>query len=119
MALLGLEAQGRDRARLEALQADRLGRFLAIAVGALLDAAQRGDGSGYSREGKDARMPLEAHIFAVAGAVEAIRSRRLNRAALGIEAARAKLRMRHGRQCAPAAADACVGLFENGHYRIG
>src|SRR5262245_62057915 len=41
VALLGFDAQGGDRARIEALQADRLAGLLAIAVGALIEAGKR------------------------------------------------------------------------------
>ena len=41
MALLRLHRQRRDRARLQAAQRDRLAGLLAIAVGAVLDAAER------------------------------------------------------------------------------
>jgi hypothetical protein len=41
MALLRLDRQGRDRARVETLQRDRLAGFLAIAVSAFIDALQR------------------------------------------------------------------------------
>src|SRR5690606_12339649 len=40
-ALLGLDAQRRDRTSLEAAQADLVARLLAVAVGAVLDALQR------------------------------------------------------------------------------
>ena len=42
VALLRLDRQRGDRARLKALQRDRLAGLLAIAVGAVVDAAQRG-----------------------------------------------------------------------------
>jgi hypothetical protein len=42
VALLGLDAQGRDRAGIEPLQADRLAGLLAIAVSAVVDPHQRG-----------------------------------------------------------------------------
>ena len=42
VALLGFDAQGRDRTRIEALQADRLAGLLAIAVGALIEAGKGG-----------------------------------------------------------------------------
>src|SRR5262245_61293928 len=42
VALLRLEAERRDRPRLEALDPDRLAGVLAVAVGAVLDPAQRG-----------------------------------------------------------------------------
>ena len=42
VALLRLDRQGRDRAGFEPLQGDRLAGLLAIAVGAVLDALQRG-----------------------------------------------------------------------------
>ena len=41
MALLRLDRERGDRARVETLQADRLARLLAVAVGAVLDAGQR------------------------------------------------------------------------------
>ena len=41
VALLRLDRQGGDRARLQPAQADRLAGFLAVAVGAVLDAPQR------------------------------------------------------------------------------
>ena len=40
VALLGFDAQGRDRPRIEALQADRLAGLLAIAVSALIEAGK-------------------------------------------------------------------------------
>ena len=42
MALLRLDRQRRDRAGFEALERDRLAGLLAIAVGAVVDALQRG-----------------------------------------------------------------------------
>src|SRR5215469_10577953 len=42
VALLRLDREGGDRAGFEALERDRLSRFLAIAVGVVLDALQRG-----------------------------------------------------------------------------
>jgi hypothetical protein len=42
VALLRLHRQRRDRARLQPLQRDRLSGLLAIAVGVVLDALQRG-----------------------------------------------------------------------------
>src|SRR6478672_10265922 len=42
VALLGFDAQGRDRPRVESLQADRLAGLLAIAVSALLKAGKGG-----------------------------------------------------------------------------
>src|SRR5262245_51361904 len=42
MAFLRLDRQRRDRARVEALEGDRLASLLAIAVSAFLDALQRG-----------------------------------------------------------------------------
>jgi hypothetical protein len=42
VALLGFDAQGRDRPRIEALQADRLAGLLAIAVGAFVEAGKGG-----------------------------------------------------------------------------
>src|SRR5437660_444556 len=42
VALLGFHRERRDRAGLEPLQRDRLAGLLAIAVGAVLDALQRG-----------------------------------------------------------------------------
>lgn len=41
MALLRLDRQGRDRAGVKTLQADRLAGILAVAVGSVLDPAQR------------------------------------------------------------------------------
>src|SRR5580704_16876281 len=41
VAFLGFEAEGGDRAGFETGQGDRLAGFLAVAVGALLDPAQR------------------------------------------------------------------------------
>src|SRR5258707_4484110 len=41
VALLGLDRERRDRARLQPLQRDRLAGLLAIAVGVVLDALQR------------------------------------------------------------------------------
>src|SRR3990170_381566 len=40
VAFLCLDAQGRDRARIESLQADRLASLLAIAVGAVVQTRQ-------------------------------------------------------------------------------
>jgi hypothetical protein len=42
VALLRLDRERRDRARLEPLQRDRLAGLLAVAVGAVLDALDRG-----------------------------------------------------------------------------
>src|SRR6476620_8206115 len=42
VALLGFDAQGRDRTCIEALQADRLAGLLAIAVGALIETGKGG-----------------------------------------------------------------------------
>ena len=42
VALLGFERQGGDRAGFKAAQADRLAGLLALAVGAVLDAGERG-----------------------------------------------------------------------------
>src|SRR5215510_5617491 len=42
VALLGLDAQGRDRAGIEPFQADRLAGFLAIAVRAVVEPHERG-----------------------------------------------------------------------------
>src|SRR5690606_34383980 len=42
VALLRLDRQGGDRTGIEALQRDRLSRFLAITVGAFIDALQGG-----------------------------------------------------------------------------
>src|SRR5580693_7162104 len=41
VAFLGLDRQGRDRPRLEALERDRLAGFFAIAVSTVFDALQR------------------------------------------------------------------------------
>ena len=69
MALLRLDRQGGDRAGIEPPEADRLAGFLAIAVGAVLDALEGGIDLGDQLALAVARPELEGAVGLGRGAV--------------------------------------------------
>ena len=69
MALLRLDRQRGDRARIEPLQADRLAGLLAVAVRAVLDAGERGIDLGDELALPVARPELERAVGLRGGAV--------------------------------------------------
>src|SRR4051812_16617879 len=69
VALLRLDREGRDGARFEPLQRDRLAGFLAIAVGAVVDALDRGVDLGDQLALTVARPQLDGTVRLGRGAV--------------------------------------------------
>ena len=79
---------------------------------------ERLDGSGYPHGLKGEAMLPEARILAVADVVEAMCSRRAERAALGIDAALEELEKHAGQLYDPAAVAACVRLFRQHGFHL-
>jgi PAS domain S-box-containing protein len=79
---------------------------------------ERWDGSGYPAGLQGESIIVEARILAVADVVEAMSSHRPYRAGLGVEKALAEIERGLGTAYDPQVAEACLGLFRNGGYRI-
>jgi putative nucleotidyltransferase with HDIG domain len=73
---------------------------------------ERPDGRGYPRRLRDAEIPLEAKILAVADAYEAMTNDRCYRTAIGRERAVAELRRNAGKQFDEAVVDAFILVLE-------
>jgi putative two-component system response regulator len=76
---------------------------------------ERFDGSGYPRGLKGDEILTEAYILMVADVVEAMKSHRPYRPALGIELALNEIREKRGLTFRPDVVDACLGLFTDGY----
>jgi putative nucleotidyltransferase with HDIG domain len=72
---------------------------------------ERLDGSGYPRGLRGGAILRGARVLAVADVVEAMRSGRPYRGALGLDAALTEIRANKGRLFDPDVVDACIGLF--------
>ena len=79
----------------------------------VLEHHERLDGKGYPHGLKGDEILLESKILAVADVAEAKSSFRPYRPAKGISSAMEELRLHRGTLYDPAAADACIDLFEN------
>lgn len=75
---------------------------------------ERLDGSGYPSGLRGDDVLLEARILAVADVVEAIRSHRPYRPALGVDAALAEIRDGFGTRYDADVAEACFASFQDG-----
>ena len=75
---------------------------------------ERQDGSGYPAGLKDDEILPQARILAVADVVEAMASHRPYRAALGLEAALAEVRLGAGTRYEAATVAACERVFAHG-----
>ncbi len=76
---------------------------------------ERFNGTGYPRGLKESEILIEASILMVADVVEAMKSHRPYRPALGIELALNEIRENRGTSFRPDVVDACLGLFEEGY----
>lgn len=76
---------------------------------------ERFDGSGYPRGLKGMEISVEAYILMVADVVEAMKSHRPYRPALGIELALLEIREKRGTMFRPDVVDACLDLFKDGY----
>ena len=76
---------------------------------------ERFDGSGYPRGLKGMEILVEAYILMVADVVEAMKSHRPYRPALGIELALMEIREKRGTMFRPDVVDACLDLFKDGY----
>lgn len=79
---------------------------------------ERLDGSGYPHGLKSDQILLEARIIAVADVVEAMRSHRPYRPALGIDAALEEITRNRGVLYDPAVVDVCLKLFRERGYHL-
>jgi putative nucleotidyltransferase with HDIG domain len=79
----------------------------------ILQHHERLDGSGYPNHLKGEAILIEARVLAVADVIDAMRSHRPYRAALGLDAALDEIEKGKGKLYDPAAVDACVGLFRS------
>lgn len=76
---------------------------------------ERFDGSGYPRGLKGSEILIESHILMVADVVEAMKSHRPYRPALGIELALTEIIEHRGTAFRSDVVDACLDLFRNGY----
>ena len=84
----------------------------------VLEHHERIDGSGYPNKLKADDLLLESKIIAIADVVEAISSNRPYRPAVGIHAALEEIEKNKGILYDSAAADACLRLFREKHYKM-
>jgi len=68
------------------------------------------DGSGYPRKLTGEEIPIEARIFAVADALDAITSDRPYRQAMSVNRAKSEIRRQSGAQFDPVVVEALVGI---------
>ena len=84
----------------------------------VLEHHERIDGSGYPNKLKADELLLESKIISIADVVEAISSNRPYRPAVGIHAALEEIEKNKGILYDRAAADACLRLFREKHYKM-
>ncbi|MBP1710469.1 MAG: domain S-box-containing protein/HDIG protein [Deltaproteobacteria bacterium] len=84
----------------------------------VLEHHERIDGSGYPNKLKADELLLESKIIAIADVVEAISSNRPYRPAVGIQAALEEIEKNKGILYDSVAAEACIRLFREKHYKM-
>ena len=84
----------------------------------VLEHHERIDGSGYPNKLKADELLLESKIISIADVVEAISSNRPYRPAVGINAALEEIEKNKGILYDRAAAEACLKLFREKHYKM-
>jgi PAS domain S-box-containing protein len=84
----------------------------------VLEHHERIDGSGYPNKLKADELLLESKIISIADVVEAISSNRPYRPAVGIHAALEEIEKNKGILYDRAAAEACLKLFREKHYKM-